>query len=157
MLFNVPQYIEIEDKIAGPFTAKQLLWMFGMGAVLLILWGILELTYFILAAIPVVLIFCALAFYKPHGQPLIKFIIWGILFVFQPKTYIWRRDYEKKSRKEKEPEASVDSFREKKENKEMILAKNITDFSRTLDSEGRERSERMLEIIKQNRQAHSKK
>ena len=157
MLFNVPQYIEIEDKIAGPLTAKQLLWMFGMGAVLLILWGILELTYFIISAIPVVLIFCALAFYRPHGQPLIKFIVWGILFAFQPKTYIWRRDYEKKSKKEKESRANADDFQEKREKKEGILAESIIDFAKTLDSEGRERSERMLEIIKQNRQAHSKK
>ena len=152
MLFNVPQYIEIEDKIAGPLTAKQLLWMFGMGAVMLILWGILETGAFIMASIPVALIFCALAFYRPHGQPLIKFILWGISFAFQPKTYIWRRDYTKKNKTEKKPEASVDSFQKKKEKKEGILAENIADFARTLDSEGRERNEKILEIIKQNRQ-----
>ena len=100
MLFNTPQYIEIEDKIVGPLTAKQLMWMFGMGAVLLILWGFLDKTTFFITAIPVGLIFCALAFYRPHGQPLIKFIMWGISFMFQPKTYVWRREYvQKKGRK----------------------------------------------------------
>jgi hypothetical protein len=151
MLFNVPQYIEIEDKIAGPLTAKQLLWMFGMGAVLLILWGVLDLATFIVSAIPVVLIFCALAFYKPHGQPLVKFILWGIFFLFQPKTYVWRRDYEKKDKKEKEPEASVSMSQKNKEKKEGILADSIADFARTLDSEGKERNEKILKIIKDNR------
>lgn len=151
MLFNVPQYIEIEDKIAGPLTAKQLMWMFGMGAVLLILWGILETGPFIMSAIPVALIFCALAFYKPHGQPLIKFIIWGMMFAFHPKTYIWKRDLTKKNKAEKKPEAASDSFQEKKEKKEGILSKNIADFARTLDSEGKERNEKILEIINKNR------
>ena len=150
MLFNVPQYIEIEDKIAGPLTAKQLLWMFGMGAVLLILWGILETGAFIITAIPVALIFCALAFYKPHGQPLIKFILWGISFAFRPKTYTWKRDYVKRKKVEKNPEASIDSFKEKKEKKEAILSKNIVDFAKTLDSEGKERNEKILKIIKSN-------
>ena len=150
MLFNVPQYIEIEDRIAGPLTAKQLLWMFGMGAVLLILWGILETGAFIISAIPVALIFCALALYKPHGQPLIKFIFWGISFFFQPKIYTWRRSYEKKKKIENNSENNSDSFQEKKEKKEAILAKNVVDFARTLDSEGRERNEKILKIIKNN-------
>jgi hypothetical protein len=157
MLFNVPQYIEIEDKIAGPLTGKQLLWMFGMGGVLLILWGILETGPFIMSAIPVAMIFCALAFYRPHGQPLIKFIIWGISFAFQPKTYIWRRDYVKEKKREKKSEAGINILQKNKEKKEGILSENIVDFARTLDSEGRERNEKMLAIIKQNRQAHSKK
>ncbi len=157
MLFNVPQYIEIEDKIAGPLTAKQLLWMFGMGAVLLILWGILETGAFFMASIPVVLIFCALAFYRPHGQPLIKFIIWGVMFAFHPKTFVWRRDYVKQNKVENKLETSSNDFLEKKKKKEVILSSNIADFARTLDSEGKERNEKILEIIKQNRQAHLKK
>ena len=39
MLFNVPQYIDVEDKIVGPLTGKQLLWMIGMGIMLLVLWN----------------------------------------------------------------------------------------------------------------------
>jgi len=156
MLFNVPQYIGVEDKVAGPFTAKQLLWMFGMGAVLLILWGVLERAAFFITAIPVMGLFCALAFYKPHGQPLIKFVVWGIYFLFQPKVYVWKREMVKKSAKEKSPIKKEDKVEEKVEKKKDILAKNIEAFAQTLDSEGKERNDKMMEIIKKNREKNKK-
>lgn len=155
MLFNVPQYIDVEDKIAGPLTAKQLLWMFGMGAVLLVLWGLLEKTTFFIAAIPVAGIFCALAFYRPHGQPLIKFIVWGVFFLFSPKTYVWRRELIVK-KKEIKFSDEKNKFEEKREKNKEILYKNIEDFSKTLDSEGKERNEKIMEIIRKNREKSKK-
>jgi hypothetical protein len=152
MLFNVPQNIDVEDKIAGPFTAKQLLWIFGMGAVLLVLWGILDQITFIISAIPIVLIFCALAFYRPHGQPLIKFVLWGITFIFQPKVYIWKRDYSKKKKSKEINVFKENNIEVKKEKKREMLADNLEDLARTLDTEGRERKEKIMEIIKQNRE-----
>jgi hypothetical protein len=150
MLFNVPQYIDVEDKIAGPLTGKQLLWMFGMGAVLLIMWGVLEKGVFFMAAAPVVGIFSALAFYKPHGQPLIKFIVWGISFAFRPKVYIWKRDFSAKPKKKEEIQITQDVIAEKNKRKQKILSENIEDLSKTLDSEGKERNEKILELIKKN-------
>ena len=62
MQFNIPQFIDKEDKIVGPLTAKQLGWMFGGGAILLVLWNLLDMTAFILAAIVVGGIVGAFAF-----------------------------------------------------------------------------------------------
>jgi hypothetical protein len=91
MLFNVPQYIDVEDKIAGPLTAKQLLWMIGMGAALMILWGIFDTGAFFTAAVPTVCLFTALAFYRPYNQPLIMFIGNALMFLVRPKVYVWSR------------------------------------------------------------------
>ncbi|HMN19322.1 MAG TPA: PrgI family protein [Candidatus Moranbacteria bacterium] len=91
MLINVPQYIDVEDKVAGPLTAKQLGWLIAMGVVLFILWGMLPRAGFFMAGIPVALFFVALAFYKPYGQPLGGFIVHGVLYFFKPKVYVWRR------------------------------------------------------------------
>jgi hypothetical protein len=151
MLFNVPQYIDVEDKVAGPFTVKQLLWMFGMGAVLLILYGTLEKVYFFISALPVIIIFCGLAFYRPHGQPLIRFIFWGISFVFQPKVYIWRRGLVKEKKEEKIENHGENNPDKKRESQKNVLSENIEAFARTLDTEGKERNEKMMEIINQNR------
>jgi hypothetical protein len=91
MLFNVPQFIDIEDKIVGPLTAKQLGWL-AMGAVILfVLWTYLDFQAFIIAAIIVGGIFGALAFYRPFGQPLIQFIFSTVLFTSRPKLYVWKR------------------------------------------------------------------
>jgi len=151
MLFNTPQYIDVEDKIAGPLTAKQLMWMFGMGATLLVFWGVFDQMTFIISAVPVVALFSAFAFYKPQGQPLIKFIIWGILFMFQKKSYVWKREYaQKKTQKETEEHKTSDLLIRKQE-KQEILSKNIEDLAKTMDSEGKERNEKIMELIEKNR------
>lgn len=148
MLFNVPQYIDVEDKIAGPFTAKQLLWMFGMGAVLLVLWNTLEKTAFFIAAVPVALIFTALAFYRPYNQPLIKFIISGIFFLFSPKIYTWKRMPKKMTPSRSDRETGPDLAKKATENK--LSLSDIESLSRVLDTKGAERNEKIMEIIKRN-------
>lgn len=91
MLFNVPQYIDVEDKVAGPLTAKQLLWMIGMGAALMVLWNLFDSAAFFAVAVPVVCIFVAMAFYRPYNQPLIMFIGSALIFMIRPKVYVWNR------------------------------------------------------------------
>jgi hypothetical protein len=95
MLFNIPQFIDKEDKIVGFLTAKQLGWLLGGGALLLVLWTILDTTGLIIVAVPIVAIFGALAFYQPNGQPLIGFLLSSFSFVTHPKVYIWHRVSEK--------------------------------------------------------------
>lgn len=91
MMSSVPQFIDIEDKIAGPLTWRQLLWMIGMGVLLLVVYNMVGGAGFIVLAIPIVLIFCALAFYRPQGQPLIGFIGHAFFFFFRPKVSVWER------------------------------------------------------------------
>lgn len=94
MMFNVPQFIDIEDKIVGPFTAKQLGWLAAGGFILLILWNILTQGAFIIAAIIVGALVGALAFFRPYGQPLSQFLSSSILFLFHSKIYVWQRNYD---------------------------------------------------------------
>jgi len=133
MHYNVPQFIDIEDRIVGPLTAKQLLWLFAMGAVLFVMWMMIESKFnFVVSAIPVAALFIALAFYRPYGQPFSKFI--GSMFIFfvKPKIYIWRRGTE-----------NINNRREiiKKQNnlgsqpQKTINQKEIYDLSKILDSE----------------------
>jgi hypothetical protein len=147
MLFGVPQYIDIEDKVAGPLTGKQLLWMFGMGAALLVLWNVLEKGAFFAAALPVAGLFCALAFYKPYGQPLIKFLIYSVLFIFRPKVYVWRRESVNRNPSgiKKSDTSSTSSSHVKLKEKAPI--EEIESLAKVLDSEGEERNEKILEII----------
>lgn len=91
MLFNVPQFIEKEDKLVGPLTAKQLGWLGGAGTVMLLLWAVLDTGAFILACIPVAAVFGALAFYRPNGISLIAFIGSAVNFTWKPKMYVWNR------------------------------------------------------------------
>lgn len=128
MLFNIPQFIDKEDKIVGPLTAKQLGWMFGAGTVLLVLWNILDTSAFIVASVFVAGIFGALAFYQPNNQPLVSFIFSSVRFMLHPKMYVWRRIPEKITK-------SVKTQREADVAKENRVVNNdkIEEISRLLD------------------------
>lgn len=147
MNFSVPQYIDVEDKVAGPFTAKQLGWMFGMGAALLVLWSIFDTATFWMLAIPTALLFVALAFYRPQGRPLVSFIGSAIYFFTRPKTYIWKRptmpEGQLISRKEKEK--MVDNKEGK--NKQRLNAEDLAGYAQVLDTEGMEKSARIEELL----------
>lgn len=153
MLFNVPQYIDVEDKVAGPLTVKQLLWMLGMGAVLLVLWNTLDKTTFFIVAIPVGVLFTALAFYRPYNQPLISFIISSISFLFSPKVYIWKRSNEGGFSKRKSDRKPMEVS---KKEKKMPKIEDIEMLARVLDSGGRERNEKIMELIKQSQKSKAK-
>jgi hypothetical protein len=91
MQYNVPQFIEIEDHIVGPLTAKQLGWLAIGGVLLLVVWRVFDTSTFIFIAIFVGGLFGALAFYRPNGQSFIKFILSSVYFAFRPKMYAWKK------------------------------------------------------------------
>lgn len=91
MMTSVPQYVGVEDKVVGPLTWKQLFWMIGMGAALMLEYGFFDQGLFFATAIPTVLLFVAFAFYKPNGMPLTSFVYHGVLFFFRPKIAVWER------------------------------------------------------------------
>jgi hypothetical protein len=94
MISNVPQFIDIEDKIVGPLTAKQLGWLAMGGVVDFIFFAMLDSFPYIVSTIFIALTFGALAFYRPYNQPLISFLVSGAGFIVRPKIYIWKRSYQ---------------------------------------------------------------
>jgi len=143
MLINVPQYIDVEDKIAGPLTAKQLGWIIGLGIILLILWNMVPSPVFFILGIPLTILFVALAFYKPYGQPLGSFLIFGIMYFFRPKVYIWRRTPEKFV-KVAQKEQAVKTVSPDKH----ISAQSLKDLAQLLDSEGSTSNAEIEKILK---------
>lgn len=109
MMFNVPQFIDVEDKIAGPLTWRQLLWMIGLGAILLVLFNVLEQGMFVVVSVPIVLIFAALAFYRPNNQPLIVYVMYAFSFLFHPKVALWERPVARLPKKVITPVVSPDT------------------------------------------------
>jgi len=97
---SVPQFIGVEDKIVGPLTWKQLGWMIGMGAVLLVLFSFFDFTLFIILGIPIAFLFLVAAFYKPNGFPFTTFVFYLILFLFRPKIAVWKKSPPKQQNKE---------------------------------------------------------
>ena len=131
MLFNVPQFTDIEDKVVGPFTAKQMGWLALGGIIIFISWSILDVQAFFVAAIIIGLFFGALAFYRPYNQPFIQFLFSGISFFFRPKMYVWRRVYDTMASAKR---TIVPKAVEKKIAKKKLDYRKIEDLTKILDT-----------------------
>ena len=92
MRFQLPQFIETEVKIVGPFTLYQFLWVAGGAAILFLLFMFTKGLLFIALALPIAAIFIALAFVKMDGVPLLVYISYGLSYILNPKKYIFKKD-----------------------------------------------------------------
>ena len=91
MRFQVPQFIEVEDKIFGPLTFKQFVYVAGGGGIVVILFVFLPKFIAILLALPIVAFAGALAFYKVNDKPFIHFVESFFNYSFKSKLYIWKK------------------------------------------------------------------
>jgi len=96
MQFKVPQFLEIEDKIFGPFTFRQFVYLAGGGGMCFILYKLLGLW---LAALPILAIMAfvlMLAFFRPNDKPFINMVESGFKYAIGSKMYVWTRRTKKK-------------------------------------------------------------
>jgi PrgI family protein len=94
MEYQVPQFIEVEDKIFGPLTLKQFIYLAGGGGLVVILVLYLPLFIGILLSIPVAALSLALAFYKMNGKSFVEMLEYGFNYYIGKRLYIWRREKE---------------------------------------------------------------
>lgn len=100
---QVPQYIDIEDKIIGPLTLKQFLYLLIGGGIIFLLFSILKFPVFIIVAIPIAFFTVLLAFYKIGNQKFAKFIANFLGFISKPNIYTWKKLPPKKPEEEPTP------------------------------------------------------
>ena len=143
MLINVPQYIDVEDKIVGPLTAKQLGLFIGLGVGLIILWNFVPAIVFFIIAFPIVIFIVALAFYRPYGQPFGSFILFGIFYFFRPKIYVWKRAPQNIISVPQKNKAVENHLPDKK-----LTSESLSDLARMLDSEGMDHAQGIEDILK---------
>jgi len=91
MRFQVPQFTEIEDKIFGPFTFKQFVYLIGGAGGIFVLYSLLPLYLVIFFGIPVALFSLALAFYKINNQPFVKIAENAFRYLLSAKLYLWKK------------------------------------------------------------------
>ncbi len=95
MRYQVPQFIEVEDKIVGPFTIKQFVYLVGGAGICFILY-----TYiYIYIALPLIVavagLSLALAFYKVNNKPFIDFMESAFIYYTKNNLYIWKKEDKK--------------------------------------------------------------
>lgn len=100
MQFQVPQFIETEDKIVGPLTIKQFIYVAIGGGLSAILYFTVNFTAWIIASIFLLAASAALGFLKISGRPLSKVILSAIHFYWKPQLYVWQPENPKTLKEE---------------------------------------------------------
>lgn len=88
---QVPQFLDVEDKIIGPLTLKQFIYLLLGGGVIFLLYSTLKLSVFIIVAIPVAIFVLMLAFYRVGNQKFTQFVVNFLSFISKPNIYIWKK------------------------------------------------------------------
>jgi hypothetical protein len=91
--FQVPQFIDVEDKIFGPLTIKQFIYILGgTGTVVMLYLLQLPLILFFILACLSASFFGALAFMKINGQPFVVVLNNALNHITRPRLFIWKRE-----------------------------------------------------------------
>lgn len=94
MQYSVPQFIDVQDKIIGPLTGTQFLYILGGVGTLFVFWTISpSIQVFLIPAVPTLGLFAALAFAKINGRQFSAFLWSAIQYVIRPKIRLWRREF----------------------------------------------------------------
>ena len=92
MQFQTPQFIEIEDRIFGPLTLKQFLYLAGgAGAAVAMYLYIPSKLIAIILIIPMVAFSLSLAFYKINNKPFIDVVQGAFFYYISDKLYLWKK------------------------------------------------------------------
>lgn len=107
MRFQVPQFIDIEDKIFGPFTFKQFVYLAGGAGSAYALWKLLPVYISIFLIIPILGLAMALTFYKINGKPFVEILQAWFIYTIKGKLFIWKQRKAEKG-KAKAPTKELD-------------------------------------------------
>lgn len=91
MRFQVPQFIEVEDKIFGPLTLKQFIYLAGGAGVAVIAFTMLPKFFALLVSAPIIGIAVALAFYKINNKPFSYILEAFFKYFSSSRLYIWKK------------------------------------------------------------------
>jgi hypothetical protein len=107
MRFQVPQFIEVEDKIFGPLTLKQFIYLAGAGGVVFVLWRMFPIFIAIIIAAPVIVLALALAFYKINKRPFVFVLESAFKYMLSNRLYVWKSKDLKQIKKEQKKQPTM--------------------------------------------------
>lgn len=134
MRFQVPQFIDIEDKIFGPFTFRQFAYLVGGGGMIYMLYRILPMWISIFLILIVGGLVVCLVFVKINSKPFEYYLEASFKYLISSKLYIWKQRLVKKTDIQDE-DASIPTA---VSNVPMLSENKLKDLSWSLDVQDRQ-------------------
>ncbi len=133
MQFKVPQFIDIEDKIFGPFTFTQFAFLIGGGGIVFVLYKALPFFVSIFLIIPVIILTVCLVFVRINNKPFVYYLQAAFTYFVSSKLYIWKQRLVKKG-EEKEEDIPIPTS---VSNIPVLSESKLKDLSWSLDVQDR--------------------
>jgi hypothetical protein len=90
--FKVPQNIDMEDKIIGPLTMKQFVYMLVGGMICYATIKSYNIILVVAVGIPAALLALLLTFIKIQDQPFSKFLLSLMMYLFRSRRRVWQKN-----------------------------------------------------------------
>lgn len=90
MRFQVPQFIDTETKLIGPFTLMQFLFVAGGVSLLAVVWILFNGILFGILALLIAAFFGSLAFLRIDGQPFLNYLAYMLAYALGSKRAVYQ-------------------------------------------------------------------
>jgi hypothetical protein len=94
MQFQVPQYIDVEDRIVGPLTLKQFFYIATGFLLIFVTFFVLATWLWLITSTIIAAASLALALVKYNGRPLLTITTAALRYYFNARVYAWQKDGE---------------------------------------------------------------
>ncbi|MBI2122224.1 MAG: PrgI family protein [Candidatus Sungbacteria bacterium] len=90
--YQVPQFITVEDRVIGPLTIAQSLYL-GAGAMIIVFIRVFLAPFFFWPLAVLIAAFCGgLAFLKINERPFPIIMKNAIIYLIRPRLYLWKKE-----------------------------------------------------------------
>ena len=123
--FQVPQFITVEDKVIGPLTIMQAVYVLGGGIIIILCRLVFVPIIFFPLAFAIAAFAAALAFLKISDVPFPTIVKNSFFYSMRPHVYIWKKEDRGKTTSKKAvatPEVTVNTTPKLSESKLSDLA-----------------------------------
>lgn len=94
MKHEVPQFIDVKDKVIGPLTFEQFLYLLGGASLAYMSFRFIVAPFGFLLAALLGGLAALLAFYKVNNRPFIDFLASFVAYQTRSRSYSWRKQEE---------------------------------------------------------------
>ncbi len=131
--FTVPQFIDVEDKIIGPITARQFIIFLVAAVVIAIFYKLFDFSLFIVLSVIIFILAVLFGFVKINSRPFHFFMLNIIQTWRRPVIRVWNNRLAPEINEEKIPTIKFDSTRSTKEYYEKS---KLAELSLIVDTKG---------------------
>ena len=92
-VYKVPQDVEADDKLIGPFSFRQFVYLIIVAISMAVAWGLFQLFPLLaLVPLPITFLFAALALPLRKDQPMEIYLAAVVSFYLKPRKRLWQAD-----------------------------------------------------------------